>query len=486
MLLLCGLAVLASCGGGGGGSDGGGGGGPAIGTVISHPTVSYVTSWAQSVPIVNSDLSGTIGAFPGQANIWDLGMDLSLLSGGDDQFFYALQMVEVDSAAGTGAFPQDQAYSDLQFMTPLMGFSSGVMVAAVSKGADLRAGHTALTGTYSAYLNSTSNSRLQHSLALSAATGNVSASWHDQVNTCDGSGNLLSIAGPAPSYRVVVRSTSGTELAELYSVTTATSIPLASHAADLTAYKNQTIVLSFEQKGPHENGKACYTIIDDVSVKDNGGAGTERVTNGTFESGDLTGWTTNTPAESQNVMTAARDVAGLSVTRSFYTSPDKLWGRWVDLFENKTTSAVTATVHYETDLGSSGCGVIYSTPTSTGLASGKALTSWDGSGDTRDIGWVFGSKAEAPAFTSDDLNSCTVGSELIDVAFTITVPAKGKVSLVNFILMSGTNTGMLSPIVTTKATAIDTEADNILTKFWTDKQYRNGMTRDQINTVHNF
>jgi len=491
-LAACGLALLSACGGGGGG---GGGNpntntGPAVGSAVTNPAAApYIVGWGQSIPLFSGP-TGTekYGAFPGQANIWDLGMDFGLVSGGDNQFDYALAM-EVVTDATASVFPIDQSYGELSFMTPLVGAADGVKAAAVSDGDDLyndgtSLPYSALTGTYSAFLNSTSGSRLEQSLDLSTATGAITASWTDVINTCDGGTSMVNIPGYTPSYRVVAREANGTEH-ELFSVSTATANSAGTgRSADLTSLAGKKIVLSFEQKSMHESYRTCVTEIDGVSVKDSAASPKEFVLNGGFETGDLGHWTVSAPSESQNVTSGTRNLVGsLNVKRSFYTAPDKLWGRWVDTFENSLASAVTATVHYQSSLGSNGCGIIYSNSTTTA----QAVTSWDGSAYGRDIGWVFGNKATV-SYVSDDTHDCATGSPFVDVMYSVTVPAKGKLAIVNFIILDGTDTGALSTTVdtTARATEIDTERDKILNNFWSDNQYRTGMTAEQIGAIHNF
>src|SRR5439155_27158491 len=105
------------------------------------------------------------------------------------------------------------------------------------------------------------------------------------------------------------------------------------HAVTVVASITGPAVLSFEQRSTCRRtpGQAGWAAIDSVSLKDNAGFGTERITNGTFETGDLTGWSTNIPRETQNMTSGSRDMGGnVRVTRSFYTQPSSLWGRFTD------------------------------------------------------------------------------------------------------------------------------------------------------------
>ena len=58
-------------------------------------------------------------------------------------------------------------------------------------------------------------------------------------------------------------------------------------------------------------------------------------------------------------------------------------------------------------------------------------------------------------------------------------------SIVNFIIMDGTATGNVVPLndITKKASAIDAAAADILASFWTDTQYRRGMTQQQLDAI---
>jgi len=505
MLVLAAALVISACGGGGGG-----GGGPTPNpqpegsTQITSPTVPPIVAFTQSVP--SQDHTGPYDEiFPGQANIWTLDQDFTLIDGFDMQFNYALWPT-ISSGGSSTTFPSDQVYSELTYYTPTMGAAEGVKVAAVSDGATVLASlpsptavRSMITGT-AAFLNATSDSRLQQVLDLtSLPTGTQSyLKWHDAVSL-----DIDVFAGVNPTYSVVLRPLNGSPYSAptqtLYgpvSVSNTGGQPNYNHTANVTAYAGQKVILSFEVHGSNLPGGQSYAIVDNVSIQDfSNNVRQGFVTNGDFENG-LTGWTTNTPAEVQNVTSGPRaNLQGLTVTRSFYTVPNKLWGRWVDVFSNPTGSAITRTVTYETSLGSGGYGIIYdpvSYSTTTTTPPPQALTSWDTSytnpafGDgTRDIGLVFG-RASSVNFISDD-GTGAVGSDLIEVSYVITVPAGGKVALVNFVLMDGTDTGHQTTLdITAKATEIDTEAKNILTKFWTDPQYLEGMTGEQIGIIMNF
>lgn len=486
-ILFIAAITLAACGGGGGG----GSAPPPVtpppttdwqGTLITNPSVSPVTAFRQTV--VSDGTSSYYEIFPGQANAWTLDTDFTLIDGFGNQFFYALGLIV---GASDLINEPPQTYSELTFYTPYLGTADGVKVATVSDGASI--GLTGLglsnvkTGTYAAFLNSTSDSRMQQTLDLTSLPSGttVNITWTDAVSLDPGS-----IAGYNPNYQVVIRSESGTLLRTLYNtqVGTPSGLRFIHSGILLDQYAGQRIVLSFEERSSTSPfGGQSYAVIDSVSVKDL--ANTEYVKNGGFEtggaSGVLTDWTTNVPQEVQNMTSGARTLEGLTVKRSFYTAPNKLWGRWVDVLENNTGSDINKLVKYETMLGYNGAGIIYSSSTGT-----KSLTAWDNLYGSRDIGWVFGNVSFV-TFTSDD-GTGNVGNDFVYANFNVTVPAGGRVAIVNFIIMDGTATGNVAPIgsITKKAAAIDAAAAGILSSFWTDTQYRTGMTQQQLDAIKNF
>ena len=419
-------------------------------TPITTPKYTPVTVLGQFIP--SSD--GAVA--PGMANYWDIDTDFSI----DDQFDTFLGL-----SVGATAFPADQVQSELIYYTPAMDAADGAMTVSVSN--DTTSWHDPIAGNYSAYLYPTGNSILKQTVNLTAATGTVTFSC--SLAGFSGVGN---IPGGPDTFRIVVRNRAGAERAVLYSATNTSVNPVF---ADLTPYLGEIIVLSFEHNGQWEP-----IVVDNVSVLDSNT--TEFITNGSFESGTLAPWTVNPAANMlQNVTAGIRTVEGLEIIRSFYTVPNKLWGRWVDVFSNPTGADITTTVSYSNNLGSDYFGIIYSTPN----ANNQAVTSWDGSAFDRDIAFVYGN-ATSVTFTSDDGLGNGNGSDLIPTTYNITVPVGGTVAIVNFIVMDGTDTGQTAVDITATADEVDAVAAAIVTDFWTDPQYRKGMTQKQIDAISNF
>jgi hypothetical protein len=426
------------------------------------------TAFLQTVTMQDTD---TNEYFPGQPNIWDIDDDFSLNDGGDDQFD-GVMYLSVDG----NDFPS-QAYSDLTYFTPAMTIDNGIKVAAVveSIGPSYNSSeYLAISGTYSAALNGIYDARLSQIVNLSDAVAPANLSWTWDITLTD--------RGPEPYARVVIRSVAdGSLLATLENVTIDDA---NSYNISMDAYIGQSVIVSFESSSHTESAR----LIDDVSLTDSNS--TQYITNGDFETGNLTGWTTNEPEELQNMTSASVTLAGLTVTRSFYTVPDKLWGRWVDVFTNETAAAITTTIAYSHNLGSDSYGILYLTPGTDG----QALTGWDASADSgydpdsssndRDFAFVFGDVNEV-VFTSATGLDAGDGSDDITHNYSITVEPGETVAIVNFVVMNGIDTNMTATDETALATEIDTEVTNILTNFWTDNQYRTGMTQAQIDAIIN-
>ena len=462
---------------------------PLLGTPVSGSAAAgATTTYNQSVGAQYPPLFQA--PFPGQVNFWDLDRDFSLGDGGEDQFDGALQL-SVTSPTATDTFPIDQNYSDLTFATPSLSTGDGVETATVAKGPDF----VPIAGTYSVWLAGTSDSRLQQEIDLTGASAPLTLSWKDDIYVAVGNFSTLT-GNPAAYYRVVLRDpATGALLASLLPEETSSATSPESHSIDLSTYAGQKVLLSFETRGTNTvfGSKA---EVDDVSLTD--GAGTQLVDNGDFETGTLSGWSTNSPQVLQNVTSAPRTLGGLTVTRSFYTVPNQMWGRWVDVFTNNTSATIDDTVTYTTNLGSDngtgssttsttptpGFGITYYTPGSNN----KALTSWDGSGGVPDIGLVFGNSdpTNPPAFQSSTALNVDNGNDIITVSYQLIVPPGGSQAIVNFVIMGGVKTSLSATDASARATAIDTENQYILNNFWSDPRLRDGMTTEQLNHIANF
>ncbi len=459
-LSLIGAAVM-TLPGCGGGDDGVAPVTPGAGPELaSATTLSAATSFLQSV--VATDGDGEVA--PGQANYWDLSTGFGIDDGSDDQFDGSLEL-SVEVGGSSLDFPFDQTYAELTALGPEMDVADGVKY--VSFTTDL---NFVVNGTTSAVLHAVRGAKLQQTLDLTAAVAPVSLTWegNPRASSADFSDEPYSL-------QVVVRSTAGDVLDTIYRQDGSGGTG-AWGSGDLSAHAGSTVVLSFEYDGP-----ANYsTTIDDVSVLDSSMAPVQFVTNGDFEAGD-TGWVVRTAKVAQNVRSGMRTLNGLNVQRSFFTQPNKLWARMTDEFVNPTASSITATVKYYTNLGSDDYGIIYPTPG----AGNRALTTWDGDNSDRDIGLVHGAM-DAITYTSDDGLGNGNGSDTIEFSRSITVPAGGRVTVVNFVVMSGTDTADTATDINARATEVDTVAAAIANNFRTDVSYQRGMTQDQLDTLANF
>jgi len=447
---------------------------PAIvGTMVDAP---FMTVYPQFVP----PLDGDGGAFIGTANYWDIQGDFELNDGFDDQFDGALQL-SVGSGEGVEWFPS-LSLSEIHAMTPVISLSDypGAENQTVSDGGDTS--QNPIEGSYSAYILATPDSRISQTLDLTSAVSPITLTWEDNISVW---GNLNDESN---TYNVVLRALDGTLLETLFTVTNSSTSGI--HNADISSYAGQQVVLSFEISS---YAHWWPNLIDSVSVVDSSGteptsstgispAATEFVINGTFETGNLSGWTVNNPSVSFNIITDPQTVGGLDVTRSFFTLPGSKWARWADTFTNNTASPITTTINYDTDLGSDSCGIIYYTP-NTG---NKALSSWDGDASDRDIGIVFGNASSVDFLSDDDIGCADEGSDTITVTYDVTVNPGQTITIVQFIVMNGVDTGYTATSIDDRATDIDNVAQAIVNNFWNDPQYRDYLTQSQMDTIYNF
>ena len=468
------VSTLTACGGGGGGGttqvvadnivpakDNSAVVQPSVASVeLASPTsLPKGTVFLQTVAATDGDPE----AAPGQANFWDLRTSLALGDGYNNQFASALNL-GVSSGDTVLAFPADQTHTGLTAYGPELGAADGVKT-------------VSFVGAGNAHLHPVRGARLQQTLDLTNATGTISLTWTSAYSAAAFAISPECFADEPFSWKVVLRDGAGTLLKTLFSYDqndAASSSPSpgigTDGIGDLSAHAGQTVVLSFEHDSP-----AYGSQVSSVSVTD--GAGNQYVINGNFA--DSNGWTVPAVKVSQNVQSAPRPLHGLNVRRMFYTQPNALWGRWTDCFENPTPNPVSVVVSYDSTLGSGGRGVIYNTPG----ANGKALTSWDGSTGNedgtrdRDIGMVFGS----------GVTKSVDGSANIKFTHTVSVPAGGSVALVNFIILSGKDTGQTVPAdINARATEVDLLAADIANNFRTNFAYQRGMMQAQLDTLKNF
>ena len=456
------------------------GGSSKPGPFDGKPTdLTQVVSFQQNIPITDTEsaYSGYLGG-----NIWDLSPDFSLNDGGDDQFDSALELYvgtlttspptwtslanEFDSLD----YFTSVSFSDLQFYSPNLGTSDGLVAATVTTDPDW-----VFSGTTSALIPPGVDARLKQTIDLTAASGTVQLSLNRYYHLDDNFDSGLS------SFKVQVLSpTTGDALVTAESVTSNEDSGTLTY--DISAAAGGPVVLAIDCQSTFY---VCE--IDDVSVKDQAGAGTELVTNGDFETGDLTGWTAELlAAQPSGVANVTPQTLGdLEVTRAFYTTPTSYWGRWVDSFHNPGASAVTRDVVYYTNLGSDSYGIIYDTPGVTG-----AVTEWDGDTGDRDVALVSGSGDKAGAFFYESASALSTddGSDLVFIRHSITVPAGETVNLVHFIVMTGENTGILDTTTdtTARATVADQQAAAIVNGFNSKNEYRDGTTSAQRKGILNF
>lgn len=448
-LLTAGALQLSACGGG---NDG-----PRAPVLRQDSSIMGVSSFNQNVAAQDGE---TEDGGPGQANYWDIENDFSLDDGGDDQFDDALE-ISISSNGGvtfTG-FPSDVSETELMFYGPELGSAAGVITASVSD-------NDITNGLFTAHLHGTHDSRLQQTLDLSGALTPLSLTWAGNVDN-----GQRELSDTTFYYRVVLRDTGGALLATLYNEDqTGTTGTFGS--ADISAFAGQTVVLAFEARAYGETSR-----IDDVSVND---GATEYVSNGDFETGDLSGWTANDLVTSQNISMGVRVLEGIEVVRSFYTVPNNSWGRWVDVYTNPDAADANITIRYNSNLGSDGAGIIYFTPGSNN----RGLSSWDGDNSDRDVGFAFGN-ADLVEFLSDDGIGNSNGDDDIDVSYNVTIPAGGSIAIVNFIVMNGIDTADTATDINARATEIDNEVNAIINGYGRDGQYQDGMTQAQIDAVIN-
>ncbi len=454
------------------------------GLLATPVAIAGVTTFGQSIAAAPGDPE----SFVGQAGFWDLQPDFSIATGGYDGPFSNAHVLEVGRLATSPPtldsllqeylaldyFPFDQQYGELTFMTPVFTQADGVAVAEFSDGASL--GLLPLSGGRSAFLNATSDSRLQQPLDLSAAAA-ATIGWTERVFP---NGGLVPDGGS--SFGAALRRADGT-LVEALAPTCGTAVDgVKSCSAAAALGLGQPVVLSFEFRGAAPG----IAELDDVTVT---GAGAPALANAGFEVAG--GWTTNPGAEPQNVTSGSRTLCvdgpsafpcptPLVVTRSFFTAPSSPWARIVDVFENPGAAAVTADVVYLTTAAGGGTAVTYDPG-----GAGNAIAAYDAgaSNPVRDFGLVLGDVV--PYHRSASPDGLGKGAGVVFAVRSITVSAGGRVALASFLVMDGAyahrDGGTSAPGIDAVATAI---ANGFASP--TDSTYRDWLTQAQLDAIVNF
>jgi hypothetical protein len=441
-------------------------------------TVAGLTVFYQQGTVTVASDGGTTEQYAaiGSPNCVDLNNDFSFSDGCSDQFDGALAISIESIAAGTttvasGSFPNNQNYSELTFYTPEYGAANG-SVGAVFLGADRRALNPVSTDTI-AWMVPSADSRLQQTVTFPVGAGSLNLTWSASGRPQEGN-----LSGEPYFFRVVLRNSAGSLVATLYERSDSRTIGTGG-SADVTAYRGQSLLLSFEVRSVSDyisdNG---LMSINSVSLLD---GSSQLIANGDFQAG-ATGWITNRPTLSQNVSSGTRSVANLTVRRSVYAPPTEKWARWADVYTNPTSTTISATVTYYTDLGSDDAGIIYNTPG----ANGKAITIWDGDGYDRDVAMIFGNNAVV-SYVSDDGLGNENGDEEVTWYYVLTIPPNSSATVIHFIYLSVDMTGLTpGATIATRATNSDNAAVEILNNFRSNVKYRHGLTQQQLDTIVNF
>lgn len=398
--------------------------------------------------------------FPGFHHYWDLYQAFAIGDGRDDLYDGGGQLrvgPEAGPAVEFNTSSGDVSFNELSWLTPLFGTGEGLIAGTVippgTSGFD--------TPTNAAFLAPGKENRIQQTLNLTGAVSPINLSWVDQISL----GVFTSYEVPGMEYRVVIRSTNGTLLQTLYNRTDYGSEPRSTRNADLSAYAGQTVVLSFEVL----NAQAFLFnnfYFDDVQVLDNNL--TNYVTNGQFDTGDLTGWTTYVEPTSHHVRSPVRNHQGLEVQRTMYAPPNTNWARFYDQFTNNTQADITVRVELYTNLGSDGNETFHPANNGTGTV---LVTSDNNTGGDDDLGFAFGN-----GFT---LESGSNSGQVL-ARGTLTVPAGQTRALVSFLSQSLINSGGNEP------TTLLNQMVTISNNFRTDPSLLRGLTEAEYNAIVNF
>lgn len=448
----------------------------------SPPSPPPATPPSPSAVNALADLPQDLSLAPGTRNSWDLDADFALGDGGDDQFDRAVQLylgrpstpptpdlLPIDLGP-VAPFPLDQRQVELSFTTPVLGRAAGLaaVVAAgnVAMGKELvlaaswavPAGGGAVVGT-----------RLSQAIDLPAAGGNLLLGWTHRGVVLD-----AAIPGGGAGWRVTVQPAAGGNA--LIAFSTGSGSPGPVTPIDLAPLAGQSVLLTFELIGTPRSAVA----IDDVSLMS---GATQLIANGNFESGALAPWTVTGPDQPSQVVSGKRTVGGLVVERRVFARPERRWARFVDRFQNTGSSAVTTEVSYLHELGALSDAVIQAS------GGGKAFSSWDASGFSparRDLAVVYGTSPLPAAYRGATGLGAGDGSPWAWTRFPLTVPAGQTRVIVQFVVLTESRTGDTAASAAARSVLADQEAAAIVSGFWSDPAYREGMTAEDEGLLVNF
>jgi hypothetical protein len=272
---------------------------------------------------------------------------------------------------------------------------------------------------------------------------------------------------------------------------TEVSADLGGDSLDVSTLAGLTVTVTVSFAGSWSGDASGPNFVDDIRFEDGAAEPLGGIINGTFDT-DLTGWTIAPQAELQNVTTAAQTLAGLDVTRSFFTIPNRIWARSVDTFTNNTAEAITATVTYLSDIGSDGAGAVFN-------LDNEAVSAWDMSQSDPDIGFLFGNTATLTSYSASGtrndegafdftraVSDSELGNDEVQATYTITVEPGATVSLAVFTIMSPVLTGATAADNTVHPTLVESTIATIQADLRSDGQYFTGMTQAQIDSLANF
>ncbi len=406
---------------------------------------------------------------PGQANMWDLGVDFSLQTGGSGQFDGALALGVTTTESGTTttrffSAGQNQTHAELAYFGPEFGEGDGVT--------------TTTTDAGSAVLTPTRYSSLYQRVDLRSSSGDVWLSYDIEP------GNFQATFADEPQFfQIVLRDSNSVDIDTAYFADATQVIGDANRFQVPTSAAKSIVFVHFEQRRRASDA----TRIDNVSIMDDS---REFVQNGDFADG-LNGWITNGNLEVvRNVTSGTRTLGNLAVTRSFFAPPSALWARYVDVLTNNTATDIPATVSYDTTPGAGRFAVVYNTPGTLG----SAISGWDGSASDRgrDFGLIFGDASDVDYDPSDSADATLDGDGAGSIvhSYDVVVSAGSSVAIMNFVLQNGASTGAgAAGNASAQASAIDAEAVRIfsgLPATRTINEFTSGMTQAQLDAVANF